>query len=460
MTRPLALPAVALLLTACTVGPDFHRPAPPVPAVFRGPTDAADPGSLGDAAWRQVFLDETLQGLIRAALEANYDLQIAAQRILEARAQVTVTRSFQFPELNATSSAEYTRIKGDRAPEQLKQTFGPLVELDLSYEIDFWGRFRRATESARADLLATEEARLFVITSLVADVAANYMQLRAFDLELEVSRQTLVSREGSLRLVTLRYEGGVSALIDVRQAEILVAGAAEAIPDAERRIEQTENAISILLGRNPAPVPRGDPLAKQVAEGDPPTGTPAALVERRPDVRQAEAQLHAATAAIGVAKSDYFPRVFLTGSAAAGGVMVDSSWFGPQGLFAVAPSLFLPIFNAGRIGANVEAAEARAEAARLQYDRTVQQALRDVSDSLVELRKRREFRIHQEVLANAARDAVRLSNIRYTGGVTSYLEVLDSERQVFDAELGLVRSQRDEVLAVVRLYRALGGGWQ
>ncbi len=460
MTRRLALPAAALLLTACTVGPDFHRPAYPVPPAFRGPTDAEGPGSLGEFAWSQVFLDETLWELIRAALEANYDLQVAAQRVLEARAQVTIVRSFQFPEVGASSSGQYTRIEGDRSSTQIKETFAPFGGLDFSFEVDFWGRFRRATEASRAELLASEEARRFVMSTLVADVAGAYVQLRALDLELEVARQTLASREGSRRLVKLRYEGGVSALIDVRQAEILVAGAAEAIPEAERRIEQTENAISILLGRNPGPVPRGRPLEQQVALSGLPTGTPAALVERRPDVRQAEAQLHAATAAVGVAKSDFFPRVFLIGTAAAGGVMVNGSWFGPQGLFAFAPSLTLPIFNSGRIAANVDSAEARAEIARLAYDQTVQQALRDVSDSLVELRKRREFRIHQEALALAARDAVRLSNIRYTGGVTSYLEVLDSERQVFEADLGLVRSQRDEVLAVVRIYRSLGGGWQ
>ena len=461
MRRALVL-AAGLLLGACTVGPDFQRPGYPLPSAFRGlgPGEPPGTGSLGDLAWPQVFQDETLHGLIRDALEANYDLRLAAQRILDARAQVTIVRSFQFPEVGASSSAQYSRIEGDLASIQTKETFFPVGGLDVSYEVDFWGRFRRATEAARAELLASEEAQRFVVSSLVADVANAYLQLRALDLELEVARQTLASREGSLRLVTLRHEGGVSALIDVRQAEILVAGAAEVIPETERRIEQTENAISVLLGRNPAAVPRGRPLGEQIALTAVPTGTPAALVERRPDVREAEAQLHAATARIGVARSDFFPRVFLTGSAGAGGIMVNGSWFGPQGLFAIGPSLILPIFNMGRIGAGVDSAEARTEAARLQYEQTVQQALRDVSDGLVELRKRQEFRIQQEALTEAARDAVRLSNIRYTGGVTSYLEVLDSERQVFEANLGLVRSQRDEVLAVVRLYKAVGGGWQ
>ena len=249
-------------------------------------------------------------------------------------------------------------------------------------------------------------------------------------------------------------------MIDVRQAETLVAGAAQTIPDTERQIEQTENVISILLGRPPAPVPRGRPLGEQIGAQGVPAGVPSSLLERRPDVRQAEAQLAAATARIGVAKSDYFPRVFLTGAAGVGGITINGQTFGPQGLFAIGPSFTLPIFNSGRVAAGVDAARASAEAAMLQYQQVVLGAFRDVSDALVEYAKRREARVQQEAFTIAARDAARLSNIRYTGGVTTYLEVLDSDRQLFDAELGLVRNQRDELLAVVRLYKALGGGWQ
>jgi multidrug efflux system outer membrane protein len=326
--------------------------------------------------------------------------------------------------------------------------------------VDFWGRFRRSTEAARAELLASEAARRFVLTTLVADVATAYFNLRDLDLELEISRRTLASRIDSLRLVRQREQGGVAALIDVRQAEILVAQAAETVPDTERLIAQTENALAVLLGRNPDAVPRGRPLVQQITLPILPTGFPSGLLERRPDIVVAEAQLAAATARIGVAKSEYFPRVFLTGSAGAGGIWVNSSWAGPQGLFAVAPSFTVPIFNWGRVGAGVDSAEARAQAALDQYRQTVIQAFRDVSDSLVEHQKRREFRIQQEALVVAARDAARLATIRYQGGVSSYLEVLDSERQLFDAELLEVRTFRDELLAVVRLYRALGGGWQ
>jgi multidrug efflux system outer membrane protein len=248
-------------------------------------------------------------------------------------------------------------------------------------------------------------------------------------------------------------------MMDVRQAEVLFYTAAETIPDVERRIEQTENEISILLGRNPDAVPRGRPLLQQLALPAIPPGLPSSLLERRPDVQEAEGQLAAATARIGVAKSDYFPRVFLTGAAGAGGIKIDGSWFGPQGILAIAPQLTLPIFNTGRIGAGVDSATARAQEAFERYRQTVQQAFRDVSDSLVEHRKRGESRVQQEALVVSLRDAARLADVRYRGGVSSYLEVLDTERQLFDAELNLARTQRDELLAIVRLYRALGGGW-
>jgi outer membrane protein, multidrug efflux system len=339
-----------------------------------------------------------LQSLIRAALEENYDLRIATARILDARARVTINRSFQFPELNASASAPYTYTTKERTPTQFQQTFSPAGGFDMFWELDFWGRFRRSTEAARNDLLASESARRFVVTSLVSDVATAYFQLRELDLELEISKRTLASRENSLRLVKLRQQGAVASMMDVRQAEVLLYTAAETIPDLERRIEQTENQISILLGRNPDAVPRGRTLLQQLALPAIPAGLPSSLLERRPDVQEAEGQLAAATARIGVAKSDYFPRVFLTGAAGAGGVKIDSSWFGPQGILTIAPQLTLPIFNTGRIGAGVDSATAQAQAALERYRQTVQQAFRDVADSLIEHRKRGEFRVQQEAL--------------------------------------------------------------
>ena len=460
--RSRALVLSALLLVGCSVGPDYKRPELSIPDDFRGRAPDAPTGaeSLGDVGWWQIFQDETLQLLIRMALAENYDLRIAAARVLDARARVTINRSFQFPDLSASGSAPYTYLPGDRAPSQFRETFNPVGSFDMFWELDFWGRFRRSTEAARDDLLASESARRFVVTTLVSDVATAYFQLRELDLELEISKRTLASRENSLRLVKLRQQGAVASMMDVRQAEVLFYTAAETIPDVERRIEQTENQISILLGRNPDAVPRGRPLLQQLALPAIPAGLPSSLLERRPDVQDAEGQLAAATARIGVAKSDYFPRVFLTGAAGAGGIKIDGSWFGPQGILVIAPQVTLPIFNTGRIGAGVDAATAQAQEALERYRQTVQQAFRDVSDSLVEHRKRGESRVQQEALVVSLRDAARLADVRYRGGVTSYLEVLDTERQLFDAELNLARTQRDELLAVVRLYRALGGGWK
>ncbi len=256
-----------------------------------------------------------------------------------------------------------------------------------------------------------------------------------------------------------RGSGGVGGP-DVRQAEVLLYTAAETIQDIERRMEQTENLISFLLGRNPDAVPRGRPLVQHDIPPTVPAGLPSTLLERRPDIRLAESQLAAATARIGVAKADYFPRVLLTGSAGGGGMNLNGTWFGPFALLGIGPQVSLPIINMGRIGANVDSAEARAQEALVRYRQTIRQAFREVSDALVEHRKRQEFRIQQELLVTSLRDAARLAEIRYRGGVSSYLEVLDTERQLFDAELLLVQSQRDELLAVVRLYRALGGGWQ
>jgi multidrug efflux system outer membrane protein len=460
--RRLALLALTgVLLAACTVGPDYKRPEVALPAEYRGRDLSAPPGtgSFGDLAWWTIFRDETLQGLIRTALAQNYDLQIAAARILDARAQVVSTRSNQFPVIEGAAAAPYQRTDGDRPPLTLEDSFIPQAGLNLSFELDFWGRWRRATEAARAELAASEEGRRVILSTLVADVASAYITLRALDLGLDIARQTLASRQDSLRLVQLRQEGGVVSMADVYQAQTLVVGASREIPDFERQIEQTENFISVLLGQNPAPVPRGAPLPTQVELPVIPAGLPAELLERRPDVRLAEQQLVAANARVGVAKSEFFPRIFLLGSIAVGGGVVNGVSYGPMATFGVGPTLTVPIFNAGRVQAGVDSADARVAEAVARYRQTVQLAVRDVSDGLIGYRKRQEARREQELLVAVLRDATKLSKIRYDGGVTSYLEVLDNERQLFTAELDLSRAQRDELLVVVGLYRALGGGW-
>jgi len=450
-----------VLLAACTVGPDYKRPEVSLPPDYRG-RDLSAPagtGSFGDLAWWTIFRDETLQGLIRTALAQNYDLQIAAARILDARAQVVSVRSNQFPVIEGAAQAPYQRTDGDRPPLTLEDSFFPQGGVNLSFELDFWGRWRRATEAARADLAATEEARRVILSTLVTDVASAYIQLRALDLGLDIALQTLASRQNSLRLVQLRQEGGVVSMADVYQAQTLVVGASREIPDFERQIEQTENFISVLLGQNPAPVPRGAPLPTQVELPIVPAGMPAELLERRPDVRVAEQQLVAANARIGAAKAEFFPRIFLLGSIAVGGGIQNGVSFGPMAAFGIGPTLTVPIFNAGRVQAGVDSADARAVEAVARYRQTVQQAIREVSDGLVGYRKRQEARREQETLVQVLRDATKLSNLRYDGGVTSYLEVLDNERQLFTSELDLSRAQRDELLALVGLYRALGGGW-
>ena len=415
----LWLVLMALTFGACTVGPDYRRPAVPTPDAFRGQPPGESQLSLGDLAWWRLFEDETLQQLINEAIRENYDLKIAVARILQARAQVTIARSFQFPELNHSGSAGYTHITGERTIFQPSDQWAPIASLDFSFEIDFWGRFRRSTEAARADLLASVDSRRFVLSTLITDVATAYFNLRSLDDELEISRRTVITREENLRLVKMREAGGVAGMIDVRQAEILVAQAAEAVVDAQRQIEQTENALSVLLGHPPEAMPRGRPLMQQITLPSVPTGVPSALFERRPDIREAEDQLAAATARIGVAKSDYYPRVFLSGAAAGGALRIDGSWIGPQGLFSIGPSVTLPIFNMGRTKAGVDSTEAQAQAAVEQYRATIIQAFREVADSLVEHRKRREFRVQQEALA------VKLQQGKRAGGRAGGAEELD-----------------------------------
>lgn len=458
-----ALVALGLLATACTVGPDYRRPDVPLPAAYRGPEVGAPAGasSFGELAWWELFADPDLQALIRTALSANYDLRIAATRILQAQAQLTITRAPQFPTVNAQADAPYTGLVGSPRPALTPgQLFSPEGGLTLGWELDLWGKYRRATEGARAQLLASEDFREGVVITLIAQVALAYFDLRTLDLDLAISKRTLASRQQSVTLVRARLEGGVAGILDLQQAEILLYGATKAIPDLERQIEQTENFLSILLGKNPGPIPRGRPLTEQLAPPAVPAGLPAELLTRRPDVRQAEAQLVAATAQIGVAKAQLYPQVTLAGFAGAGGLVVSGDTFGPLGVFRVLPVITLPLFNAGALAAGVDLADAQTQQAVLGYQQTILQALREVADGLIEIQKRQAFRVEQERLTQTLAAASQVAQLRYEGGVSSYLEVLDTERQYFQAELDLSLAQRDELKAIVTLYRALGGGWQ
>ena len=453
----------AAVSSSCTVGPNYNKPLVVEPTVYRGAaaelSAKPDVASFGDQKWWDVFQDEALQTLIRAALEQNYDVRIAATRILEARALLGIAQADQLPEVTASASV-FSQRSPAAAGRPAVDTSPVQLGLSASWELDFWGRFRRATESARANLLSDEWAQRQVISSLVSDVASAYFQLREQDLELEISRQTLASRRDSLRLTQVLADGGATSLLDVRQAEQLVFGASASIPDLESRIEQQENFISILVGRNPEGVMRGRPLIDQQQPPEVPAGLPSSLLERRPDILQAEQQLVAANAQIGVAKADFFPRISLTAIGGYQSSALARLFTGPAGLWTFGASALQPVFEGGRIRNNVAFAEARTQEATLVYQRTVQQAFRDVSDALVSYRKSREVRIEQQKLTTAAEDATRLSNMRYRGGAASYLEVLDSETRFFDAQLNLALAQLRELQSLVQIYRSLGGGWQ
>jgi multidrug efflux system outer membrane protein len=444
----------ALAAGACTVGPNYKRPPVTTPDTFRGaPTgsSATPPASIAEERWPRLFEDEPLQVLIKTALAENFDVRIAASRILQAQAIYRVTRADQFP----TVSGQHGTVFADQT---LPTVGNGSLGVGLSWELDFWGKFRRANEAARAEILATEWGRRAVLTSLVSQVATAYYDLRALDLELEIARRTLASRQESLQLTQVRESGGVTSLVDVRQAEQLVHTANGEIVDIQRQIEQQENFVSVLLGRYPDTIPRGRALTDQAHALEVPAGLPSALLDRRPDIQQAEQLLVSANAQIGVAKAQYFPQISLTASGGVASAALSTLF--TNGTWAVAVGVLQPIFTAGRTRGQVDLAKARTEEAGLVYQQVIHQAFREVSDALVGYRRSQEFRVTQEQLVQSAQDARRLAELRYQGGAASYLEVLDSDTRLFTAELGLVQAQRDELAAFVEIYRALGGGWQ
>ena len=456
--------AIVIGLAGCTVGPNYKRPAVTVPDAYRAAPEISAPAqdksaSLSDQKWDEVFQDKQLQELIRTALRQNYDVRIAAARILEAQAQLGITRADQFPTVDVGGSMVNQQSAATGPIPSFEQTKGQ-VTASAAWQLDFWGRYRRATEAARANLLASEWARREVITTLIANVAAEYYQLRQFDLQLEIAKRTAGSRNDSLQLTKTLQEHGANSMLDVRQAEQLVYTATEQIPDLERRIEQQENALSILLGNNPGTIARGLKLTEQPHAPEVPAGLPSALLERRPDIRQAEQQLVAANAQIGVARAAFFPQINLTGSAGFQSSQLASLFTGPSGLWSMAGSLTQPIFQGGRLTSNLHLTQAQRDEAVLFYQKTIQGAFRDVSDALVGYRKNREFREQQQLLTESAQDAARLSEIRYKAGESSYLEVLTNETNYFTAELGLAQAQGNELISLVQLYQSLGGGWQ
>lgn len=454
-----------LLLAGCTVGPNYSRPQVPPTPTFRGADNtsvATDPGtSLGDERWAAVFHEPELQDLIRMALANNYDLRVAAQHVLEQQAQVRITRAQQFPSINAGGTGIGAELPGSLGVSSFPN---PLVDgsinLSASWTPDFWGLYRRQTEAARATLLAQTWAQRAVRLSLVQQVATTYFELRALDRELEISRRTLEVRENSVELTRTLERGGASPLSDVRQAEELLYTATTTIPTLEQQIQQDENAMRLLLGRSPGPVAHTDPNALIAPSPDLPTGLPSQLLERRPDIQEAEAQLISANAQIGVARAQFFPQLSINASAGTGGStfasLVDA---GSRTIYGYG-SLAQPIFAGGRLRGQLQLSEATKEEMLMSYQRSIITALRDVSNALIALKKQRAAREQQEKLVEAAQDATRLARLRYSGGATSYLEVLTTDSSLFSAQLNLVSAQQGEALTLVQLYSALGGGWQ
>jgi NodT family efflux transporter outer membrane factor (OMF) lipoprotein len=467
--RMIVIGGTAALAAACTMGPNYKRPVVEMPTAFRGDAPAqpgeAATASLAEVEWFDLFRDKTLTKLVETALRQNFDVQIAAERVLQARALFRITRADQLPTLDASVDVNTSRFSRAGA----NQAVPPGVSRDVSYtqagfslgwELDVWGRLRRLTEAARAQYLATEEAQRGVATTLVGDVIETYLALRALDLELEIAQRTRDAARESLRLTDARRERGVASGVDVRQSEQLLYLASGQLAAIERDIAQTENALSLLLGQMPSDIPRGQPLPALQTPPTVPAGLPSTLLERRPDIRQAEQQLIAANARIGAARAEYFPRISLTGflgvqSRALTDLLTGSATMWSAGLGAVAP-----IFNAGRTRANVQFTESAQREAVVTYRRTIYGALREVSDSLASYRKTTEQRLEQEKLVEALRQSVRLSTQRYEGGLESYLPVLDAQRNLFQGELDLARLRQLELASIVQLYRALGGGWK
>ena len=456
---PIGAAAIAALSAACVVGPNYVKPTLPTPDTIRGSQPGATDQTFADANWWEVFQDDQLRALVRTALSQNEDLRLAAARILEAQAQLGITRADQYPTVGAEAGAGGQRTS-EIATTPARTAGAIRVGGTFDWALDFWGRYRRATESARAQLLSTEWGRRVVVTTVVSDVATAYFELRALDLQLEISQRTLTSRKDSLQLTQVRESGGVTSLLDVREAEQLVFGAGAVIADLERRIAQQENLISILIGNFPSPVTRGHALEDQPQTPDVPAGLPSSLLDRRPDIQAAEQQIVSANAQIGVARAAYFPSISLTGNGGVQSAALGALFSAGAGYWTAIVGATQPIFTAGRTRSQVALAEARTQEATIQYSQTVKQAFREVADALVGYSKAHEFRVQQEGLTTAARDARRLADIRYQGGSTSYLEVLDADTRLFTAELSLAQARQSEFSAFVEVYRALGGGWQ
>lgn len=464
MTRTTFVAIVVLLLTGCTLGPDYLRPKILVPDNHRGVVGAAAAESLADLPWWELFKDPVLQELTRESLQNNFDLRIAVGRVEEARALIGISRSFLYPQINLSGGGSVQQVSRASEPPQ---SFGAdrtyrnwLLGFGLAWELDVFGRIRREAEAATSVFLATEQAQRGVFITLVADVAQSYFILRELDLELEIGRRTLKINDETVEFYRRRLVGGVSNRLELDQAVANRSRTASTIPELERQIAIQENQINLLLGRNPGPIPRGTALTEQYYPPSIPAGLPSALLERRPDVKGAENLLVAANANIGAAKALFFPNFSITG--ALGSATRDISNIADKrtAVWSVAGGIFQPIFQGWRLFWNYEATMARFDQALAQYEKAAQNGFREVADALVTIEKLKDIRIEQEESVKALQDAARLSRLRYDAGLANYLDILIADQQLFDVELLLARTRGEQLNAVVQLYRALGGGWQ
>jgi len=468
MARRLVAISLALLAAGCALGPNYKRPAVPVPPTWREiPT--AEATSLANSSWWELLDDPQLQELIKVALVENKDLKIAVERIEEARARYGFTKADLWPKVDLNGTAGRLRFnagsllhtpEGDQtAAAEGTETSIYAVSADVSWELDFFGRIRRASEAQNALFLGTEEARRSAVLALVADVARAYFELRDFDRRLEVARRTIESRREYVQFAKDRFEGGITAEIDFRQAEAELRRVETVVFDLERLIALKENELSVLLGRNPGPMLRGRSLDEQRLPATVPAGLPSALLDRRPDIREAEQTLAAATANIGEAKALLFPRIALTGSYGFASTDFDTLFEGPSKSWNIIGNLLQPIFHAGKNKRRVEITESRQRQMLYTYERTILQAFRETEDALVSYRKIGEQRQAQADRVGAERKVLELAELRYRGGVAAYLEVLDAQRSLFDAELDEAQTIGGHLVSLVRLYKALGGGW-
>ena len=457
--------ACALVTGCASVGPNYVRPDMSPPPAFRDATEPPAPDSLADIPWWQVFDDEALQALIRDAIAHNHDLRIAIARVQEARALARVARSFLYPDIGIGVGTTANQASRNSQPplvgEDDDRTFtNTSLTVTMAWELDLFGRIRRDSEAAFARYLSSEEGRRAVLITLVSDVAQSYFLLREFDLQREVAQRTLVLNDQTVEYYKTRLAGGVSNRLELDTAVANRSLTAASIPEIERQVATLENAISVLAGRPPGAIGRGKTLESQTLPPTIPVGVPATLLERRPDVVEAEQLLVASNADVGAAKALFYPAINLTGSVGSVSGALSNLLKGDSVIWSVGVGLFQPLFNAGRIKGNYEAAQARFNQAVAEYQQTAINAYREVADALIAIQKLALVRVEQQAGVAALRDASQLARERYDIGLSSYLEVLIADQELFERELDLASTRGSEMRALAQLYRALGGGWQ